>query len=584
MMDEVQAKVLVIDDEPDMREMLALNLTKQGFDVTTAESGMAAVEQVKKQKYDLAITDLKMPGMDGVETIDALKAIDPDLQIIVGTGYATVDTAVACMKKGAYDYIQKPYNLKELKILVEKALDRSHLEGVVTLYEASRILLETLDESNLIPMVLNMATRTMGAEKAVLGLSQGERKERSLYCSGESTVVVESLFNDLVKELEVRESPYLISSKSNEDKLLQGQFGSALVYSLRRRDQDLGTLALFRNQDQLPFSQSELKRGAILAAELSLSLENARLYGNLAQKVQELLQTQEKLVQSEKLAMVGKFASCIAHEINNPLAVVQMNLAQLLDDSTDIGSLWVAAKSSVDHLLRTEDSKEKDSGGSAFGISNKSDEFLDNRVQEIASMIDESLQAVQRIADLVVGFERMSPPLNDPQQETVDLCKFVKTCVDEFTSLRSTQVCPVLLGESGPLYTRLACQDVKVALLNILSFLNNVEQNSDSKESIPIRIQVEKSPKDLWLKIVDPCLRLSDEERKNIFDPAVRSNIQESRTMRLDVRMALAYQILARNHIELTVQEAVSGGTCFQLRFCSETKKEESNDRQHFDS
>src|SRR4051812_8972729 len=100
-----------------MRDMLSYLLSHEGFQVTTADSGAAAVEAARVQKFDLAITDLRMPGFDGMDTVSALKAIDPELEVVVGTGYASVETAVECMKRGAYDYIRKPYDIRELKLL-----------------------------------------------------------------------------------------------------------------------------------------------------------------------------------------------------------------------------------------------------------------------------------------------------------------------------------------------------------------------------------------------------------------------------------------------------------------------------------
>ncbi|MHB8896877.1 MAG: response regulator [Candidatus Geothermincolia bacterium] len=113
------AAVLVIDDEPGIRDMLSFELSHEGFDVETVEGGLAAVSALKRRKFDLAVTDIKMPGMDGVATVKALRSLDPDLEVIVATGYATVETAVACMKNGAYDYIQKPYELTELKLVLD---------------------------------------------------------------------------------------------------------------------------------------------------------------------------------------------------------------------------------------------------------------------------------------------------------------------------------------------------------------------------------------------------------------------------------------------------------------------------------
>jgi DNA-binding NtrC family response regulator len=133
------ASLLIIDDEPGIRQMLSYALSRDGFAVETAESGIAGVEALRRRKFDVAITDLKMSGMDGIETVQALRALDPELPVIVATGFASIETAVACMKNGAYDYIQKPYQIKELKRLLARAVEKSQLESVVALFAASRV-------------------------------------------------------------------------------------------------------------------------------------------------------------------------------------------------------------------------------------------------------------------------------------------------------------------------------------------------------------------------------------------------------------------------------------------------------------
>jgi CheY-like chemotaxis protein len=158
-----RASVLVIDDEPGMREMLSYELTLEGFEVETAESGMVAVEAIKRRRFDLAVTDLKMPGMDGLATVEALRSLDPDIEVIVATGYATVETAVACMKRGAYDYIEKPYDLARLKLLLERAMQKSYPEGVVAVYDAGRALLGTIEHADLVQLVLRVAQQFAGA-------------------------------------------------------------------------------------------------------------------------------------------------------------------------------------------------------------------------------------------------------------------------------------------------------------------------------------------------------------------------------------------------------------------------------------
>lgn len=110
--------ILVVDDEASQRELLAGFLKKRGYTVTTAPSGMDAIEKNRTSGFDLVILDLKMPEVDGIETIVRMKEIDPETYFIVLTGYGTVESAVQAMKSGAYNYLNKPVNLDELELMI----------------------------------------------------------------------------------------------------------------------------------------------------------------------------------------------------------------------------------------------------------------------------------------------------------------------------------------------------------------------------------------------------------------------------------------------------------------------------------
>ncbi|WP_437300378.1 response regulator [Sorangium sp. So ce426] len=118
-------RVLVIDDEPDIREALEMFLSGEGYDVATAESGESAVEQAQGRPFDLAITDLRMPGMGGYETLVALKRIHPNLPVIVVTGYASDEATMRCSKEGAFRIVHKPIHLEDLLQIIKAALNEA---------------------------------------------------------------------------------------------------------------------------------------------------------------------------------------------------------------------------------------------------------------------------------------------------------------------------------------------------------------------------------------------------------------------------------------------------------------------------
>ena len=121
-LDDCKARILAVDDEPVILDSFRKILVLDGFSVDTVETGPEALLLLKKNNYDFVFTDLKMPGMGGVEVTKAAKHLRPDIDVIIVTGYATVETAVDSMKYGAMDYVQKPFTDEELIEFTNKYL------------------------------------------------------------------------------------------------------------------------------------------------------------------------------------------------------------------------------------------------------------------------------------------------------------------------------------------------------------------------------------------------------------------------------------------------------------------------------
>ena len=126
-MDKAKFKVLVIDDEAAMRDSCRMILEKEGFDTDTAENGLIGLEKIEADRPDFVIIDLKMPRISGQEVLEKVREIDRDIIPIVITGYATVESAVEAMKKGAYDFLPKPFSPEELRIIMRRGLERKRL-------------------------------------------------------------------------------------------------------------------------------------------------------------------------------------------------------------------------------------------------------------------------------------------------------------------------------------------------------------------------------------------------------------------------------------------------------------------------
>jgi len=123
-----QGKLLIVDDELSVRDSLAKWFHEEGYDVGTAESASDALTRLAEHSWDAALLDIKMRGTDGIELLARIREIDPNLVVIMMTGYASVETAVAALKNGAYDYVTKPLDPDEIAHLVKKAISHKRVE------------------------------------------------------------------------------------------------------------------------------------------------------------------------------------------------------------------------------------------------------------------------------------------------------------------------------------------------------------------------------------------------------------------------------------------------------------------------
>ena len=124
---EKSVNILVVDDEEIVRDSLSSWLEEDGYNVEAVESGKKALERLPAKVWDLMLVDLKMPGMDGIQLMEEVRKTHPDMLVIIMTAYATVDTAVKAMKKGAYDYFVKPFNPEDISLTIRKIVDHHKL-------------------------------------------------------------------------------------------------------------------------------------------------------------------------------------------------------------------------------------------------------------------------------------------------------------------------------------------------------------------------------------------------------------------------------------------------------------------------
>lgn len=163
------SKILVIDDERSIRNTLKDILEYEKYSVDLAEDGIKALEKVKTAEYDIILCDIKMPGMDGIEVLEKLQELIPDTPVVMISGHGNIDTAVESIKKGAFDYIEKPLDLNRLLITIRNAMDKSSLVSETKILKKKvNKKFEIVGESQALKAVVEMADRVAKTDARVL--------------------------------------------------------------------------------------------------------------------------------------------------------------------------------------------------------------------------------------------------------------------------------------------------------------------------------------------------------------------------------------------------------------------------------
>ncbi len=168
--------LLFVDDDETFSKVMKKELSRMGYSVVCADSGEAAMEELRRKRHDIIILDIKMPGIGGLKTLKSAKKMDPEVEVIMLTGQASIDSAVESMKLGAYDYITKPCRLGELEMLLKKACERRqlskeniNLKRLVTSEEHEKIM---ISQSDRMKPVFNLINKVAVTDSTVL--IQGE--------------------------------------------------------------------------------------------------------------------------------------------------------------------------------------------------------------------------------------------------------------------------------------------------------------------------------------------------------------------------------------------------------------------------
>jgi len=371
----IENRILIVDDEIVIRELMTDILADEGYDVESAPNGREALELLRRKKdFVVLFTDIMMPEMDGIELIREARKVMPAIVPIVMTGYATLETARAAVKEGAYDYVLKPFNLSEIKMAVSNALERCRLTNEVArlreitgLFHISESIASIRDEDKLLDYILSAALDRVEARRgSIMIMSEdGTRLEvmRSIGLPEElartSVKVGESISGWVAEHVQ----PLLVENLQKDERLRTlargGASGSFVSVPLEHKASTLDETTI--TESSLPkviavlnvsekenggsFSESDLKALSIVANHAAAALENVRLIRDIEDAQREIVFTLGEIVETRSretgnhVKRVAEYSKVLGLKCG--MAVMEAEVLRLASPLHDVGKVGI---------------------------------------------------------------------------------------------------------------------------------------------------------------------------------------------------------------------------------------------------
>jgi signal transduction histidine kinase/CheY-like chemotaxis protein len=332
-----ESRILVVDDEPGVALLCERVLKKAGFEVESCSNPEEGITFLQQQPFDLLLVDIRMPGMDGFELMSIARRQQPNLAVVIMTGFGTVETAIEALRQGADGLVLKPFaETSELVRSVREALRESQnkreiarLSALRPLFTLTEALFAETNPDRLIDLILNAICGHLRCNHSAFYQRAPNDPQLSLIAHRGVPLPEENESADgPLTSAESLGVTLAINVEGPGDEELQGiiaeeKFSSVLCAPLKQNDEASSVLMAGRDLGEPSFSEADSEMFSILARQASVALENARLYDELRVYVRQVEESQQALIQAEKMAALGRLMASIAHEVNNPLQAVR---------------------------------------------------------------------------------------------------------------------------------------------------------------------------------------------------------------------------------------------------------------------
>jgi signal transduction histidine kinase len=329
-------KIIIVDDEADVLDLCSRILAADGYQIRTAPNGYEAIDIATQEHFDLLLTDVKMPGLTGLEIAQTLKKHDPNIICVTMTGYSTIDMVIEALRLGVDEFITKPFSTQELSLIIAKALEKERLRkenfrlrSLIPLFELNKTLLGTVEVDQVMRRLLEIAQEETQADLAVLYLFNEARITKRLQHPVKDTVDQRqtNACNQLAQLVFTGGQQLILNNgevvpEEHREIVTDLDTRAILATPLKSQSNILGVLILGRKERSFTPSDSEFS--TVLAGQASIALENARLFSEIQEAYEELRMLDH---------MKSEFINIAAHELRTPLAIL-MGYGTLLEDES----------------------------------------------------------------------------------------------------------------------------------------------------------------------------------------------------------------------------------------------------------
>jgi signal transduction histidine kinase/DNA-binding response OmpR family regulator len=552
-------QVLVVDDEETIVFVLRSLVSNMGCDVTTTGSGTEVLELVERDRFSVVLLDIVLPGLNGIEVLDHIKQVSPDTEVIIMTSNASVETAIEAIRRGAYDYIHKPFELDEVSATVNRALEKR------TLALRNRTLLDELGRRNddlsatikrlssltaagigmsglesqhdLLSFFLDIVTDELGVSRVSVMLLDHEGVLRIAAARGLSDEVVRDTrvkIGEGVAGKVIRTGrPVIVGDQDLAPAEGQGAVQDVpgpylslpimLSMPIRSAAGVIGTVNVTSRESGIPFAEEDVQFLAGLAGQLAVAVERAGHFDLLQKAMASLTQTQEQLIASAGLKALGELAAGVAHDFNN-------NLNALL------GNTQLALRA----LTRTPPDPDE----------------ARSYLETIEKLSRQAALTVRRVQDSA-RTQSQQPP------QPIDVNEAVRLAV-ELTRPKWKEECEVLgrtvmvqeeLGSVPPILAD--CQELAQVVSNLI--FNSIEAMPSGGHII---LRTRYRDDGVEVDVEDTGVGMSSEVKDHVFDPFFTTKAGGH-----GLGLSVARGIVGRIGGTIGVESEPGLGTCFTMRF-----------------